>query len=259
MDIGRKIRELRKGMGLTQEQLSESIGISFQAVSKWENGITMPDISTIPMLASFFGISIDELFGYNLKEIELEIEEIVTEAVKYRESDCKRSRAILEKGLEKYPDNEILLNNLLYVITEPDETIAVASKLVSRSGQSDIKFDALRFMAYAYKKKGELDAAESAIEQIPEIYFTKLTEIAYLFEDERRLAAAEKQKWISFENLLQMMNKLAEYYESVGEYEKAIAETEKALKFIEIANNTCYDSYVDYFKHLIAKYKLLRN
>ena len=184
-----------------------------------------------------------------------EIKNIVSESIKYRESDYQKCREILENGLKKFPDNAILLNNLLYVITEPDETIAVASKLVARTEQSDIKFDALRFMAYAYKKKGELDAAESAIEQIPEIYFTKLTEIAYLFEDERSLVAAEKQKWISFENLLQMMNKMAEYYEAVGEYEKAIAETEKALKFIEVTNNSRYDTYLEYFNNRIMRLK----
>lgn len=42
MNIGNKIRELRKQHGMTQEQLAESIGISFQAVSKWENNIALP-------------------------------------------------------------------------------------------------------------------------------------------------------------------------------------------------------------------------
>ena len=48
MNIGNKIRELRKQRGITQEQLAESIGISFQAVSKWENNIALPDITLVP-------------------------------------------------------------------------------------------------------------------------------------------------------------------------------------------------------------------
>ena len=70
MNIGNKIRELRKQRGITQEQLAESIGISFQAVSKWENNIALPDITLVPVLASYFGVSMDELFDFNLKEIE---------------------------------------------------------------------------------------------------------------------------------------------------------------------------------------------
>lgn len=68
-----------------------------------------------------------------------------------------------------------------------------------------IKYDALRFLAYAYKGKGDLRDAEAAIEQIPEIYFSKLTELAFLVEGKPKHDAAEKQKWISFENLVQMM------------------------------------------------------
>lgn len=69
LSIGNKIKALRRERGVTQEQLAASIGISFQAVSKWENDIALPDITLVPALASYFNISIDELFGFNLKEI----------------------------------------------------------------------------------------------------------------------------------------------------------------------------------------------
>lgn len=63
--IGDNIRLLRKTKGVTQEELAEAVHVSFQAVSKWENGGT-PDIEILPALASFFGVSIDELMGFNL-------------------------------------------------------------------------------------------------------------------------------------------------------------------------------------------------
>ena len=242
MNIGHKIKELRKQRGVTQEQLANSIGISFQAVSKWENGIALPDITMAPILASYFGVSMDELFEFNLKEIE------------FRESDPPKSRDILEEGLKKYPDNEVLLNNLLYVLNytkDPDETISIASSLIEKTNQADIKYDALRFLAYAYKVKGDLKSAEAAIEQIPEIYFTKLTEMAYLLEGKPKYEAAEKQKWISFENLIQMMEKLAEYYESQGMKAEAIKEREKALKFIDLVENSAFDVYVGFFNNKI--------
>ena len=52
--IGKKIKELRKNHRITQEQLAEKIGVSFQAVSKWENDIALPDITLIPVLANYF-------------------------------------------------------------------------------------------------------------------------------------------------------------------------------------------------------------
>ena len=144
MNIGNKIKELRKQRGITQEQLANSIGISFQAVSKWENGIALPDITLAPILASYFGVSMDELFEFNLKEIESAIDSIVNEAYKFRESDPPKSKDILEEGLKKYPDNEVLLNNLLYVLNyskNPDETISIASSLIEKTNQADIKYD----------------------------------------------------------------------------------------------------------------------
>lgn len=258
MNIGNKIRELRKQRGITQEQLAESIGISFQAVSKWENNIALPDITLAPVLASYFGVSMDELFDFNLKEIEYAVERITEEAYKYRESDSHESRRILEEGLKKYPENDILLNNLLYVLNyseNPDETIIVANKLIEKTTQYDVKYDALRFLAYAYKAKGDFQSAEAAIEQIPEIYFTKLTEKAYLLSGKQKFEAAEKQKWISFENMLQMMWKLAEYYEEIGKIEKAIEETEKALNIIPIIENAQFDTYINYFNEQIKRLK----
>lgn len=258
MNIGNKIRELRKQRGITQEQLAESIGISFQAVSKWENNIALPDITLAPVLASYFGVSMDELFDFNLKEIECAVKNITDVAYKYRESNPSESRRILEDGLKKYPENDILLNNLLYVMNyseKPDETISVASKLIEKTDQSDVKYDALRFLAYAYKAKGDFESAEAAIEQIPEIYFTKLTEKAYLLSGKAKFEAAEKQKWISFENLLQMMWKLAEYYEENGKVAEAIEETEKALNLIYITKNTQFDTYVKYFNKQIERLK----
>ncbi len=258
MNIGNKIRELRKQRGITQEQLAESIGISFQAISKWENNIALPDITLAPVLASYFGVSMDELFDFNLKEIEYAVEHITEEAYKYRESDPPESRRILEEGLGKYPENDVLLNNLLYVLNyseNPDETITIANKLIEKTTQYDVKYDALRFLAYAYKAKGDLQSAQAAIEQIPEIYFTKLTEKAYLLSGIGKFEAAEKQKWISFENMLQMMWKLAEYYEEIGKIEKAIDETEKALNLIPIIENTQFDTYINYFNEQIKRLK----
>lgn len=92
MNIGNKIRELRKQRGITQEQLAESIGISFQAVSKWENNIALPDITLVPVLASYFGVSMDELFDFNLKEIEHAVRIITEKAYQYRESNPAESR-----------------------------------------------------------------------------------------------------------------------------------------------------------------------
>ena len=68
MELGKKIRQYRFKAGLTQEQLAEKLGIGAQSVSKWENAVAMPDITTLPLLAEIFGISIDELFDLTTEQ-----------------------------------------------------------------------------------------------------------------------------------------------------------------------------------------------
>ncbi len=63
MTIGKNIAELRKNSGMTQEQLAETLGVSAQTISKWENEVTMPDIMLLPVIAGCFNITIDELYG----------------------------------------------------------------------------------------------------------------------------------------------------------------------------------------------------
>ncbi len=62
--IGKKIRYLRKRNHITQEQLAEVLSVSYQAVSKWENDRSTPDIDLLPIIARYFGITMDELFDY---------------------------------------------------------------------------------------------------------------------------------------------------------------------------------------------------
>ena len=61
--LGDRIKYHRKRLGMTQEQLAERMGVSAQAVSKWENNLSCPDISVLPDLAEVFGVSVDELLG----------------------------------------------------------------------------------------------------------------------------------------------------------------------------------------------------
>lgn len=64
--IGTKIQTLRKNKKVTQAQLAEVLSVSSQSVSKWENHLSAPDISLLPIIARYFGITMDELFNYRL-------------------------------------------------------------------------------------------------------------------------------------------------------------------------------------------------
>ena len=65
--LAANIHKFRKKCGLTQEELAKKLGVTFQAVSKWENAKTAPDILFLPIMADLFGCYIDELFGKTVK------------------------------------------------------------------------------------------------------------------------------------------------------------------------------------------------
>ena len=68
-DLGNFIAELRKQAGMTQQDLADKLNITDKAVSKWERGLSSPDIDTIPRIAGIFGITSEELLNVKLKEV----------------------------------------------------------------------------------------------------------------------------------------------------------------------------------------------
>lgn len=77
MELGRNINELRRKMGVTQEELAAELGVTAAAVSKWEKGYTLPDVLMVCALADYFQVTTDELLGRNvrLKKILMVMEE----------------------------------------------------------------------------------------------------------------------------------------------------------------------------------------
>ena len=76
LNLGQKIRELRQRDERTQEMLADALGVTSQAVSRWESNGGYPDMEFIPAIANYFHISIDELFGYSADR-ESKIEDIL--------------------------------------------------------------------------------------------------------------------------------------------------------------------------------------
>ena len=79
--IGQTIAQLRKERGMTQEGMAEAIGVSPQTISKWENHTTCPDVMLLPVLADFFGVTVDALYGRQTAEEHLPREEMLDAAM----------------------------------------------------------------------------------------------------------------------------------------------------------------------------------
>lgn len=105
--IGEKIKELRLAKGITQEALAGFLGVSFQAVSKWERNLSYPDIETIPVIANYFGVTIDEVMGNPKIRAEACIEKLLSEYDRLQllctpEGDSQKD-ALAQKAYEEFP------------------------------------------------------------------------------------------------------------------------------------------------------------
>lgn len=98
------IKSLRKSRGITQESFANYLGVSFQAVSKWERNESYPDITLLPEIAEFFGVSVDELLGIDRAKKEAELTGLIYNYDNFVNDDDKKHKAILDM-IEKYPND----------------------------------------------------------------------------------------------------------------------------------------------------------
>ena len=255
LQIGEKIKTLRKQKNISQEVFAGYLGVTFQAVSKWENGITLPDVTLIPAIASFFGVSTDELFDFNRFEAEKQVEKICHEAYEYRFTDPARSEKILREGLQRFPGNDIILNNLLYTMDYSDrfdEVITLCKSLMESTKDDSVKYDATRILATCYKENGYESLVKPTLEIIPEIYFTKLGLMATLLEGEDAYEAAQKQKNLSAEDLIDMLIITGRYLLMQGEREKGLSQ----LRIAKAVSEAFAEDFVEskWFKATVYEY-----
>ena len=137
--IGKRIVQNRKRLAMTQEQLAEQLGVTAQAVSKWENKSALPDIMILPKLADYFGVSIDELMDYKLN------------ALTYKEQFVKfmLGNGILQPGRYNSKNG---MQKSYYIDTEKFTTNAQIAKIgeffADCIRENNVEFDAIMGLAY---------------------------------------------------------------------------------------------------------------
>ncbi|MDR0862707.1 MAG: helix-turn-helix domain-containing protein [Oscillospiraceae bacterium] len=175
-NFGDKMRALRKKRDLTQEQLAEYLGVTFQAVSKWETGAAYPDILLIPVIANFYGVTTDELLGVDVskakEKVQAYIEEINSLQLRWKGDE---TIALCRKACLEFPGNQELLWNLAVQLRwfadgspeSYDEPIAICKKILEDCTDTELRTSVTVTLAGCYHGKDDKATALEYAEKLP--------------------------------------------------------------------------------------------
>lgn len=180
MTIGANIKRLRLAKNITQEQLSVAMNVTCAAVSKWERGETYPDITLLQPLAYFFGVTLDELMGYNEEKIQAEINEVI--ALYRKHWNDEKGREIIVKAYRDYPNDYRIMhcymwniggdladNDPAVLIAHKDEFLTICEKILGGCTEENLRLG-------AWNMRAKILHAEGKTEEALEIYRTKFTD-----------------------------------------------------------------------------------
>jgi transcriptional regulator with XRE-family HTH domain len=169
--IGKTIARLRKERGLLQEDLAEHLGVSKPAVSKWESGQNYPDITLLPVIASYFGITVDELRAYRPQMTGADLRKLyVTLAGSFAHDGFENAYATCQEYIKNYYSCWPLLLNLCVLIINSAfflimntrrsnevfaETIHLLERIEKHSDDKSLANQALHVRASAYMMLGD--------------------------------------------------------------------------------------------------------
>ncbi len=149
-DIGKRITAYRKNLGMTQEDLAVKLNISAQAISKWETGLSLPDIAVLPELAKAFNTSMDKLFGEEgNSRIATGGVSLLNKPVfpEFKTSTMKLVHSFNDVGC--YSEKEVSVTNEISVFFKDGSSADLKSLKVVNKGPGDICFDFIDIFAYA--------------------------------------------------------------------------------------------------------------
>ena len=176
--IGENIKQLRKANNITQEQLAEALNITCAAVSKWERGDTYPDITLLQPLAYFFGVTLDELMGYQASKIQKDIDELIARYTELYRTDCEAARDLIVKAHAEYPNDYQIMHcymwNLAgdYADNDPEnllshkaEFLEICERILEGCKDNYIRRDALNMQAKLLWAEGKTEDALAIYQQ----------------------------------------------------------------------------------------------
>ncbi len=256
--ISENIKRLRREKRITQEELALIFNVTPAAVSKWENNETYPDITLLFPLSHFFGVTIDELMGYDYMLVEEEIKKAKEEIHNawYVDNDWDKAKELVVAARLNYPnDYEIMVQYLFFVtggeadndinalIQNEKEIVKVCNLILEGCNVENYRLEAITYKAKVLFAKGDELGALELLNNFPSFYHTSGQRIEQLYK--KGTTKFYNQLTINLNELAIFVgNKLGKYIS----YDEKLSNTEKIVKMkkiIELYNLICFDEDYD--------------
>ena len=187
MSIGLKIKELRIKEEITQECLANYLGISYQAISKWENDVTLPDVKLLKPISNFFGVTIDYLLDNENLDEEIFIQQTLETYQRLsNKGDMEEAIKLLRSGLNDYPKNYVIMSKLAQSLTtisksthehmmqeNAREALKLCDIIINNSNDFGLIDSAISTKFYSYIDLKEFDKAIDVANHRPSMWNSK--------------------------------------------------------------------------------------
>lgn len=185
LKLADNLKRLRRQREITQEDLADFLGVSFQAVSKWERGEGYPDITILPAIANFFDVTLDELVGMNTLKKNAERDELMKKHRKLTSrGKIAEDIALLRDALKTFPNDYELMTELACFLDgfgnsdeerkkNREEAIALSERILKFCTDGEIRNNVQCNVCFTLWRNGETEKAIERAEKLPGIYKTR--------------------------------------------------------------------------------------
>lgn len=204
LNLAENLRKLRKERGITQEELAGFIGVSFQAISKWERDEGYPDITLLPSIASFFNVTLDELIGMSEIQNQEKRDSILRDARKFiSQGMLANCVSVLREGLRMFPNDFLIMSELAvyldgYGKTSEErkknrgESITLCERILKFCTDNKIRYEAQSHICFSLWKNGEKERAIKMAKDLPTFYSTAETTLPKLLSGEEKIGFCQQ-------------------------------------------------------------------
>lgn len=193
MNLSKNIKNLRISKKMTQEEVAQLLGTTSKSVSRWEQGITYPDITLLPLIANIFEVTVDELLGVESIKQDEYVKALKKQGNEYAMNNDYESELLLwQEAYKKFPNNDeikvslVSIMNTINIITNKlkytDEIVKLSENILEKSTDNLIRLKATNYLVQLYSQMDNKEMAELYAKKLPDdlLLFRNIIETRYL-------------------------------------------------------------------------------